>query len=311
MHLVHQPLVLGVWLVLHDLFRLVIFDVIRMRVDVEFSVDLVHFEKLVSILKISLAFFNRLIIDSVHHLEIFILNFGPIRCTGERGAKIFHPGFTLFRWHLRDENIVIFHWHELVLSSELKRLKPFKLVFPNGLMVYVVNDLGPFVSQRVFANRDELRLHGWALVDVLNLEILEKQIPYLFPVYNLKQFPHVDLRPVFLQHQVVDRHEVLLSIQRCLNYSVIFLSQKAQSYPHSLLFNFLAHLKLNLHLFRSMLKALLRGALVQILLRDILALLLEKNLVEYAIQMAFGHVVEIDGHVGFFIDQNFFDRHLS
>ena len=83
MHLVHQPLVLGVWLVLHDLFRLVIFDVIRMRVDVEFSVDLVHFEKLVSILKISLAFFNRLIIDSVHHLEIFILNLGPVSCTGE------------------------------------------------------------------------------------------------------------------------------------------------------------------------------------------------------------------------------------
>ena len=44
MHLVHQPLVLGVWLVLHDLFRLVIFDVIRMRVDLEFSVNLVHVE---------------------------------------------------------------------------------------------------------------------------------------------------------------------------------------------------------------------------------------------------------------------------
>ena len=44
MHLVHQPLVLGVWLVLYDLFRLVIFDVIRMRVDVEFSVNLVHVE---------------------------------------------------------------------------------------------------------------------------------------------------------------------------------------------------------------------------------------------------------------------------
>lgn len=145
-HLMQQPIELRVLLLLVHVLRVFIINIFDTWTFGEFPIWFIGVKIFVTVLKVSFTFFNRWVLNFIHHLEALGVKLSFSRQSNSFPSVPFIvPILTDFGGFLSDNDIIIFHGHELVFGREFERFKPLKFIFSDGFVVNVVHNLRPFV----------------------------------------------------------------------------------------------------------------------------------------------------------------------